>query len=862
MPTNDEFKQLLGDFIEYDQNARLITMMVDDVDLPWIVERFYGDEGINQPFLWRLNFLIMHANISLNALLGKTARIKLLQADQNVRVFSGIISKVISTGTDGGLARYVFELSPSTHFTQYETNSRIFLDLSVQEITDQIFRNYSGYIDHHWQLSAVLSKRPLTIQNQESNWAFLTRIWSEEGLSYYFKHVQISDHQNDTGLYQEHHDSLTKHNLSGHTLVLVDQYFEWPIVADVEYGRIDATLSHDCICHLSHNQSMQTTQVLRSSWDYKHLYSSSGEISGSGHPNTPQLEDYLAQSAYQFLNQDDARARHKAEIAHMVHLQREHYYFGSGSVRRLQPGDQFTLTAHEDFSTVADTFKQNQLGDEGGRNKLLITSVHHDAVNNIKANLLSHEGTMSEAGTYKNRFSGVRGNTNILSNHLPKPLAMQQTAVVTGLENCLPDANHTERNHRIRVRFHWQQDAPDLNSNDSGSSTWVRVAEWLAGANWGSHFLPRIGDEVLIDFIEGDPDKPVVIGSIYNPEDISPLESGENCNVNHSGTLSGFHSRGIDGADFTQVNHDDAQHQLRLHYKTSYQHSQYNAGYIIHQPQHSSFRGQYRGSGFELHSLGWGVLRSELGLLISTTVRSHGQSGQMDTEEGILQLKTAYQMANKFSQVAAQHGVSAYSHQPHQSSIGHIEHRYSQNIGGQDTHKHTINNRQPIHGAEHYVQPQLHLDSSETLLFSTPSNSLYYAGRDNSQFIQQDWHQSVSNVATNTAGGTFTLYADQSATQGDCIQIKAANGKVSMQAHESTMQIDADQSLHIMSISEGIHLVAQDYIALTAGNSQILLEGPNITFKTLGDIKAISGGQSSASGKSEVGEPQHLPNVD
>ena len=238
---------------------------------------------------------------------------------------------------------------------------------------------------------------------------------------------------------------------------------------------------------------------------------------------------------------------------------------GQGAVRRMAAGHGFRLTQHENYAD--------------GDNQFTALWVEHEARNNIEpalggiggvgglggigkllgaakaglATLARFAGSALEAGTYRNRFACVRDTVAIV----PRASAARttgsslgpQTALVVGL----PDAiNTTTREHQVRIQFAWQRGAnvnagglphnTDTQGNapgNDGSGTWVRVAEALAGPNWGSQFTPRIGTEVLVDFIEGDMDRPLVVAQLYTGSDAPPYAAGVGSDVNHAGVISG-----------------------------------------------------------------------------------------------------------------------------------------------------------------------------------------------------------------------------------------------------------------------------------------------------------------------------------
>jgi len=873
LPDLATLQQTLGDFMGYSQHARLLQLDVEGIDLPWLVERWHSSEALNAPFTHDLSVLLMQARLSLDDLLGRVAYLTLLQADGSQRRFAGLIDSIAQLGADGGLARYGLRLVPATHYATLQGGSLVWQDLAVDTLTDRILARYAPHIRHRWQLGSALKPRSLCVQYQETDWQFLTRLWSEEGISYYYEHNQESSGTQSAQTNPGGADG------SGHTLVLVDTQNTWPVHPAIAYGRISSALSDDRIDALNLTHALHTSTTTRASWDYKTLVAPAASAEDSLYPNAPELEDYSGSGAYRHANND--AAAEQATRAQAANRHAMHTYQGGGTVRSLAPGARFTLTEHADFIADYDYLVQAMGANANDASpELIITAIAHSAANNLTLGNGQDSATPAsqERGSYRNTFHAVRPDAPIVPTRHPRPAAMPQTALVTGLPDSLPDAPSTERDHRIKLQFHWQrgkrpnpggydsQPIPDSDqaSGTDTSHTWVRVAEWLAGPNWGSHFLPRIGDEVLIDFIDADPDRPLVIGSLHNPQDLPPYSAGADSPANHGGTVSGIHTLGLDGVDYARALFDDARTQLRTQLKTGYHNSQFNAGHIIHQAPHSSTRGAWRGAGLELKTDGWAILRASMGLLITTSARAGtGQataSTQMDSSEAISELAKAQTLAQTLTQGAAAHGIAAHDPQPLIDYTESLKQTYPEPVGGQSQQKHAAFDRTDTDLAERYTQPALHLDAPAPAIVTTPASSVHYAAIDHTAIVQGDMQQTAQATASFVAGGTLSLYNDQPAGgSGQALQIKAGNGPVSLQAHTDALELSADQSLKIISVDDEIHITAQDRITLTGADSQIELNGMNITFRTPGTFKSQSGGQDNAPSQGSAGTPLGLP---
>jgi type VI secretion system secreted protein VgrG len=330
------------------------------------------------------------------------------------------------------------------------------------------------------------------------------------------------------------------------------------------------------------------------------------------------------------------------------------------SVRQLDVGQQFTVLQHPHY--------------QGDAARFTLLAIEHEAANNLEGNAKPIGGLLGngkaqdkassgsaelEPGTYRNTALCVAAVLPIVPQPQPKSAVPGlQSAIVVGTAKAQAGtAPHSERDHRIKIQFPWQRGAAPLAgglssdteraTGDEANGLWVRVSEALAGPNWGSVFTPRIGSEVLVDFIHGDADHPLVVAALYNGQDAPPWPAGEGSSANHPGVLAGFHAPTLDGSGWSQWQVDDASGQLRTRLATSFARSELNLGYLIHQSPTSSQRGAYRGQGFELRTDGWSVTRAAQGMLISTSARQNGVSTQLDTAEAAGQLKTASDTAQR-----------------------------------------------------------------------------------------------------------------------------------------------------------------------------------------------------------------------
>ena len=396
---------------------------------------------------------------------------------------------------------------------------------------------------------------------------------------------------------------------------------------------------------------------------------------------------------------------------------------------------------------------------------------------------------------------------------------------------------------------------------DASSGTWVRVAEWLAGPNWGSHFLPRIGTEVLVDFIYGDIDRPLVVGQCYNGADLPPFSAGVDSAANHPGTVSGWHSHNHEGkaAGTNQWLTDDAPGQLRTRLATSETEAQLGLGHLIDQSLTSASRGPWRGSGFELRTDGWLAVRAGEGMLISTSARQNATSTQMDVSEAVGQLRAAEQTAQALSDAAAAQGAQPLKANTQQTEFidgidPHKDGKYEGAIGGQEAKKANPGSRTLGEPTERFSKPYIVTEGPDDIGLSTPASTVLFASQNVHATIQEDLHIASAHTYAATVGEAASWF-----THSGGIKSIAAAGTHTIQAHTDEMEILADDSVTITSSNDEIHITAKDTIVLKAGQSSVTLKGGDITFACPGTFSVKGAGNAFEGPGSEAAVPEHLP---
>ena len=829
------------------QHARLLEIKTALPEAALIVERFSGREAVSETFRFEIDCLSTNAHFDLQPLIGEEITLRLLQADGSKRSWHGYVTEAMQLGADGGLARYRLIMEPWLAFLALRRDNYLFQDKTVIDILGQIFADYP---QAHWssQVTQKLRQYSTATQYRQTDLTFIQQLLAEEGLSFRFAHDQSAsagDAPKEVPLGDAPKEVPLGDDASHarHQLVIFDRETELPAAAqpEIRFHRSHATEASDTLQIWQEQRSVQPNAVSLAGWDYKTLVATGAEARSTlDNGELPRLEIHDASAAYRF--EDSAAAQLRTDLQLAAHEAKYRTFTGEGSVRQLAEGTVFTLTQHDLY-----------VGDDA---RFTVIAVDHHGANNLGAQVAELLGsTEVESGSYRNRCTAQPAKIPLVPLPIKKPQARSQTAHVVGL----PDAVlTTERDHRIKIQFPWQRgatpnagglsDTPGAGKTGNApgndqSGTWVRVAEWLAGPNWGSHFLPRIGTEVLVDFLGGDIDRPIVVGQSYNGADLPPFSAGVDAGANHPGVLSGWMSHNFEEGHNQWVL-DDSPGQLRTRLATSENAGQLGLGHLIHQAPDSANRGAWRGSGFELRSDAWLAVRAGEGILISSTARPNAQSTQMDVAETVAQLKAAEETAKSLSDAASAQTASPLKANAEQTQfIKRIDPRqegkYTGNVGGQAAQKAQAGSRELGEPTERFAEPLILIEAPSDIGLASPASTVVYAGEHLHATVQQDFHIASAYTFATTVGEGASWFSHSGG-----IKSIAAAGTHTLQAHTDVMEILADQSVTITSSNDEIHILAKEKIVLQAGQSSVTLEGSNITFACPGRFSVKGSGHA------------------
>jgi type VI secretion system secreted protein VgrG len=454
-----------------------------------------------------LDLLSPDENLALDDLLGRGIAVELTVANDKSRFFHGIVSECAQTGRLGTYARYSARVVPWLWLLTRTSDCRIFQQKSVPDIIKSVFREH-GTANFEDSLTGTYSPREYCVQYMETDFEFVSRLMEEEGIYYFFEHTQDKD-----------------------TLVLCDSvsaHSATPDYAAIPYYPPSSNTfrEDDHIDHWLLSQSMQSGKLSQTDYDFtKPRTSLLSQSASPGSYPKGDAEVFAYPGGYAAVGDGNKYAQRRLEA-----IQRQHErILGSGNARGLAVGALFTL--------------QEYPRDDQNREYLVVSAAHHLGGGDYESGVSSGSADISVS------FDAIPSKQPYRS--LPTTrrtrVAGPQTAVVVGKAG---EEIYTDTYGRVKVQFHWDR----YGKKDENSSCWVRVSQVWAGKNWGAMHIPRIGQEVIVDFLEGDPDRPIITGRVYNAAEMPPYDLPANQ------TQSGIKSRSSKGgspANFNEIRFED-----------------------------------------------------------------------------------------------------------------------------------------------------------------------------------------------------------------------------------------------------------------------------------------------------------------
>src|SRR5262245_44247059 len=482
----------------FTQTERLLSIATPLVEEAVLMTALSGQEALSQLFHFQLD-LASEKPIQFDKVLGQDVTAAVGLPDGKKRYFNGIVSRISTGSRDQDFFHYRAELVPKVWLLTRNVQSRIFQHVNVPDILKEVLTG----LDVKQELVGTFHPREFCVQYRESDFAFASRLMEEEGVYYFFKHTNGSHQMVLANTPQSHVDldpaTILFDDGSGGTRD-EDRIVSWEKTQELRSGKYtlwdhNFELPHK---HLEADKTiLQTVQV--------------GQVQHKllcGNDNL-EIYDFPGRYAHRFDGVDKGGGDQSAELQKIFEDNQR-----TVEIRMQQealPGLVIEGTSNCRIFVAGHKFHLERSETEDGQ--YVLTAVYHTARQQVS--MLGDGGEFF----YENRF-------NCIPIALPyRPLRVtplphiygSQTAVVVGPPG---EEIFTDKFGRVKVQFHWDREG----KSDPDSSCWIRVSQPWAGKGWGSISIPRIGQEVVVDFIEGDPDRPIITGKVYNADQMPPYE--------------------------------------------------------------------------------------------------------------------------------------------------------------------------------------------------------------------------------------------------------------------------------------------------------------------------------------------------
>ncbi|MDN7750092.1 type VI secretion system Vgr family protein [Burkholderia gladioli] len=819
MNLTDLIQSLQGGLIQQDRLLKTdIPSLPDNALVP---RRAVSYSELGRDFRVTLDMVSTASDIELKTLIAQPMTLWILQADKSYLPINGYIHTARRLGAEGSQASYQLTFASWMHFLKYRRDMRYWQDRSVDAIIADVFNAHpqaSGQFQ--FALSKPLPSRSYCRQS-ESDWNFVHRLMEEEGLFGFWR-------QNKDG--------------KSHTLIVTDDVHSLDQIQSnpVEFYRAGAGSEVDAFTQWAGSRTLQSSVHTARTFDYK-APSVGANPKGTtlptmaGQGNLPeQTEVYEYTGAYTYDRQD--RGEHLSKVHLEEWESRAKRFTGAGGVRGIDAGLRFELSGHpehdrdpasqREFAVIKawryiennlplsdqDASFPHSLQDELARAKAEFSGV-----------VVNHDD--GSAGFYLVEVEAQRTTVPYRSpfEH-KKPEMHLETAIVVGPQG---EEVYTDELNRVKVMFIWDRQ----NQGDAGASCWVRVAQSDTGGGYGGVHMPRIGEEVLVGYLGGDCDRPIVLHRVYNGK-VSPQ-------WHSNGILSGNRSKEYGGSGYNQMVMDDATGQNRVQLMSSSANSMLHLGYLI--DQSGNTRGGYLGSGFDLRTDDYGAVRASQGLYLTTHAKQPS-SQPLDVREAQQQLVNAESVIEAMSQASQTH--QAESLMDGHDALKKFTDATQNSAQGAQAGGWTAGGG--VGNANAFKTPIMLAASPSGIALSTQASVHVSTDKQTNLVSGQSMFIASGKSFIASVAEKMSLFV-----QNAGMKLFAAKGKVEIQAHSDNVEVTAQKTVKVLSATESIEVAAKQEVLLTSGGAYIRIKDGNIEIHAPGKID-VKGGQHAFSGPTQL----------
>ncbi|MDN5624784.1 type VI secretion system Vgr family protein [Acinetobacter johnsonii] len=815
------------------------------------LQRIDGMHSLNEGAHLQLICLSTNAQIPLKQFIGCQTAVDIVTDKSELTRVSGIVTQADIGASDGSLTIYRLTVKDSTALWNHRRNSRVFMNKSAVDVIQIVFQEWVQR-SALFALSLTLDKsgltkdydvRPFIMQASESDFDFLIRLMRSEGINWLIDEAQLKV-------------LSSSEQIQPQRLRLIDDNSQFNVLdrRSIRFHRSSAVEKSDSITHFVGQRSIQPTSVHVQRWQADVLATEEGAGSVQSKHNHSENYDNASlglEQAWHFspawiqdLNGEDGATKSDNSQIEKFNQTLSHYYnvqakqfCATSTVRDAHVGYWFEFNEHPEIDQHADADKQ-----------FLITAKAFHNQNNLPKDLNDQVEALLQQSSWQtnnitinntderqaNTLTLQRRNIVTVPEYNPlqhRPIASPQRAKVVGPSG---EEIYVDEWGRIKVRFLFTRNEDNTHDGGAGSndndtdSAWIDVLTPWAGEGYGARFLPRIGEIVVIDFFDGNIDRPFVVGRIHEAQRY-PTKFDNKGKLPDTKKLAGIKSKEYQGSGYNQLRFDDTTGQISSQLQSSHGASQLNLGKLSHPKDKAE--SDDRGEGFELRTDQWGAVRAGQGLLLSTFKQDQAKGEHLDSEIAKKQLEGSQTNSKALSDIAKNQKTDEIE------SIEQLK-AFAEEIE-KDVAK--------------YKKAIMLLSSVDGIALSTP----------------EDIHLSATGIINHTAGDSINLSTQKNllgqalgkvslfAAQGG-IKAIAAQSKVEIQAQSDALDVFAKLGITISSTEDRIEISSPKEVLITGGSSQIALNGSGIFPKTGGKFE-VNAGQHMFKPSSSVSKSAQLP---
>lgn len=819
------------------------------------LQRIEGQHQLNGGIEAELICLSTSAQIALKQFIGVQVAVDQVTDSGQLFRTTGIVTEASYGQSDGALTLYKLTLKDATNLWHKRRNSRVFMNKSIVEITEVLFKEWqeksplfatSLSLDLSG-LSQSYDTRPFIMQHNESDYDFLTRLWRSEGVSWLI---------DESELFVPHFTAPVQTQ----KLRLIDDNNQYQALArrSIRYHRSSATEYQDSITGFVAVRSLQPTAVHVQRWQPDALAQEEGAgsvITTHTHSNNFDSASLSLEQAWHMSpawmqdlkGEDQATASTSNQLEKLnqqfndMYASHAKYFKAYSSVRDSQVGYWFNLREHPEIDQHEGVDQEFLIIAKNFYNQNNLPKDLHQQVSQLLTQSRWDKHGYDDIERQGNELTLIRRQIKTTPEYNPeqhRPIAYPQRAKVVGPEG---ETIHVDEWGRIKVRFlftrsddHGHDGGAGSNDNDTDSA-WVDVLTPWAGEGYGARFLPRIGEVVVIDFFDGNIDRPFVTGRIHEAQR-SPTKFDVKGQLPATKKLSGIRSQEISGSGFNQLRFDDTTGQISTQLQSSHAATQLNLGNLSHPKEQATSQG--RGEGFELRTDAWGAVRAGNGLYISTHKQDQAQGLHLDANETKQQLEGGLNNSKALSEVAKNQQTDPLE------VLDHLKNFLDQ-IEQQDKDKATA-----------FKQAVMVLSAPNSVAVASNEDIHLSADGQISQIAGDSINLSTQNNLIAHAQNKISFFAAQ-----DGARMYAGKGKIELQAQSDGTDIIARKGIQIISTEDRIEIISPKEIILTADGSQLKINGSGIFPVTGGKLEVKAGQHLFMSGANIVVPKISLPTI-